>query len=149
MRDLRRAGLLHDVGKLAVSNLILDKPGKLTPEEFVQVREHPVHSLRILERAPCFAPIAGLAANHHERLDGRGYPRSLAAAELDLPMRVLAVADVFEALTADRPYRGPLDTTTALDIIAREVPHSLDATAFGALCDLVAAPARASVAAAA
>ncbi len=126
-RILRRAGLLHDTGKLAVSNRILDKPGKLTDEEFEAVRSHPLHTLRILERAPCFAELAELAANHHEKLDGSGYPRSLTAADLDLPMRVLAVADVYEALTADRPYRGPLPPGQALEIIDRDVPHKLDA----------------------
>ena len=106
-RILLRAGLLHDIGKLAVSNHILDKPGKLTDEEFRAIKTHPVHTLRILERAPCFAELADLAANHHEKLDGSGYPRSLQADDLDLPMRVLAVADIYEALTADRPYRPP------------------------------------------
>jgi HD-GYP domain-containing protein (c-di-GMP phosphodiesterase class II) len=132
-RDLRRAGLLHDIGKLAISNLILDKPGKLTDAEFGKMKEHPVHSLAILERAPCFAPIAALAANHHERIDGTGYPRGLGGDALDLPMRVLAVADVFEALTADRPYRGPLPEEQALDIVSWEVPGRLDRAAFGAL----------------
>ena len=125
-RILRRAGLLHDIGKLAISNLILDKPGKLTDEEFRAIQTHPVHTLRILERAPCFAELADLAANHHEKLDGGGYPRGLTAQHLDLPMRVLAVADVYEALTAERPYRGPLSPDEALAIIDREVPHRLD-----------------------
>jgi len=132
-RTLRRAALLHDIGKLAVSNRILDKPDKLTAEEFRAVQTHPMYTLQILERAPCFAPLAELAANHHEKLDGSGYPRSLAAEELDLPMRVLAVADVYEALTADRPYRGPLPVEEALAIIDREVPHRLDARARRAL----------------
>jgi putative nucleotidyltransferase with HDIG domain len=126
-RILRRAGLLHDIGKLAVSNRILDKPGRLTDEEFQVVQTHPTHTLHILKRAPCFAPLAELAANHHEKLDGSGYPRSLGAEDLDLPMRVLAVADVYEALTADRPYRGPLSVDEALAIIELEVPHRLDA----------------------
>jgi HD-GYP domain-containing protein (c-di-GMP phosphodiesterase class II) len=124
---MRRAALLHDIGKLAVSNRILDKPGKLSDEEFRAIRTHPMHTLSILARAPCFAALAELAANHHEKLDGSGYPRSLAAAELDLPMRVLAVADVYEALTADRPYRGPLTSEDALAIIDRDVPQRLDA----------------------
>ena len=76
-RDLRRAGLLHDIGKLAISNRILDKPGKLTEAEFAAIKRHPAHSLEILARAPCFAAIAALAANHHERIDGSGYPRGL------------------------------------------------------------------------
>jgi HD-GYP domain-containing protein (c-di-GMP phosphodiesterase class II) len=132
-RDLRRAGLLHDVGKLAISNLILDKPGRLTNKEFAAVKAHPAHSLEILGRAPCFAPIAELAANHHERIDGTGYPRGLSGAELDMPMRVLAVADVYEALTADRPYRGPLPVDQALGIMWREVPGGLDGDAVAAL----------------
>jgi putative nucleotidyltransferase with HDIG domain len=132
-RTLRRAGLLHDIGKLAVSNRILDKPGKLTEEEFRTIKSHPVHTLRILERAPCFAPLAELAANHHEKLDGSGYPRNLKADQLDLPMRILAVADVYEALTADRPYRGPMAPKEALAIIDRDVPHRLDGDARRAL----------------
>jgi putative nucleotidyltransferase with HDIG domain len=132
-RLLRRAGLLHDIGKLAVSNRILDKPGRLTDAEFAAVRSHPAHTLEVLARAACFAPLADLAANHHEKLDGSGYPRRLDASVLDLPMRVLAVADVYEALTAERPYRGPLAPETALEIISRDVPHRLDADARDAL----------------
>jgi HD-GYP domain-containing protein (c-di-GMP phosphodiesterase class II) len=132
-RILLRAGRLHDIGKLAVSNHILDKPGKLTDEEFRAIKTHPVHTLRILERAPCFAELADLAANHHEKLDGSGYPRSLQADDLDLPMRVLAVADIYEALTADRPYRPPLAPEEALGIICRDVPNKLDADALGGL----------------
>jgi HD-GYP domain-containing protein (c-di-GMP phosphodiesterase class II) len=145
-RILLRAGLLHDIGKLAVSNHILDKPGKLTDEEFRAIKTHPVHTLRILERAPCFAELADLAANHHEKLDGSGYPRSLEAGDLDLPMRVLAVADIYEALTADRPYRAPLPPEEALGIIARDAPDKLDPDALGALETHLAGSARAGVA---
>jgi HD-GYP domain-containing protein (c-di-GMP phosphodiesterase class II) len=132
-RTMLRAALLHDIGKLAISSRILDKPDKLTDDEFRAIQTHPVHTLRILERAPCFLPLADLAANHHEKLDGSGYPRSLDARQLDLPMRVLAVADVYEALTADRPYRGPLPGEEALAVIGRDVPHKLDADARSAL----------------
>jgi putative nucleotidyltransferase with HDIG domain len=132
-RTMRRAALLHDIGKLAVSNRILDKPGKLSDEEFRAVQTHPVHTLSILQRAPCFAHLSELAANHHEKLDGSGYPRSLDADDLDLPMRVLAVADIYEALTADRPYRGPIPVAQALAIIGREVPERLDADVLAAL----------------
>ena len=132
-RRLRRAGLLHDIGKLAISNRILDKPGKLTDEEFATIRSHPARSLEVLERAPCFAGLAALAANHHEKLDGSGYPRGLTADVLDLPMRVLAVADIYEALTADRPYRGPMPPEKALAIVTADVPHKLDRDARDAL----------------
>ena len=125
------------MGKLAISNLILDKPGRLTGDEYAKVKDHPGYSREILERAPCFRPIAELAANHHERLDGTGYPRGLHADDLDLPMRVLGVADVYEALTADRPYRGPMPVEQALAIMRRDVPGRLDPRAFAALEQLV------------
>jgi putative nucleotidyltransferase with HDIG domain len=139
-RTLRRAALLHDIGKLAISNRILDKPGKLTDEEFRVIQTHPVHTLHILQRAPCFAELADLAANHHEKLDGSGYPRSLTAEALDLPMRVLAVADIYEALTADRPYRDPLPAEEALAIIDRDTPGRLDAEVRDALAAHVQTP---------
>ena len=109
-RRLRRAALLHDIGKLGVSNRILDKPGTLTDaERSPRSRRDPAHTLEILGRGvPIFEPNSpDLAANHHEKLDGSGYPpRRLTAEALDLPMRTLVVADIFEALTADRPYRA-------------------------------------------
>ncbi|MGH2970013.1 MAG: HD-GYP domain-containing protein [Solirubrobacteraceae bacterium] len=119
-RDLRRAGLLHDIGKLAVSSRILDKPGRLTEEEFAAMREHPRYTLRILERVACFSDLAETAAAHHERLDGTGYHRGLAAFDLSRPARILAVADVFEALTADRPYRAAMPLAQALEIMRAE-----------------------------
>ena len=125
-RTCVRAGLLHDIGKLAISNRILDKPGKLTDEEFREIQSHPVYTLHILERAPCFADLADLAANHHEKLDGSGYPRALSAEALDLPMRVLTVADIYEALTAERPYREPMPVEEALAIVDRDTPQRLD-----------------------
>jgi len=133
LRGLRRAALLHDIGKLAISSRILDKPGKLTDDEFAAIRSHPVYSLQILERARCFASIAELAANHHERLDGRGYPRRLGADRLDQPMRALAVADVYEALTAERPYRTGMPRERALEIVHQDVPERLDPDVAAAL----------------
>ena len=138
MRDLRRAALLHDIGKLAISNRILDKAGGLTVVEAAVVREHPAVTARILERVPGFGRLASLASAHHERLDGGGYPRGLTADELDLPMRVLAVADVYEAVTSARPYRAALSSDAALAILHAEAPARLDATAVEALDDLLA-----------
>jgi HD-GYP domain-containing protein (c-di-GMP phosphodiesterase class II) len=117
LRDLRRAGLLHDIGKLGVSTLILDKPGRLTERERAEVRVHPAYTQRILERVTAFAGIVGVASAHHERLDGRGYHLGLAADRLSPMSRALAVADVYEALTADRPYRQGLPRHEAMAIL--------------------------------
>jgi HD-GYP domain-containing protein (c-di-GMP phosphodiesterase class II) len=133
LRDLRRVSLLHDIGKLAVSNRILDKPDALTTAEYERVKEHPLFSQWILERVSCFRELAPIAGAHHERLDGGGYPRGLTAADLTLPMRVLAVADVYEALTSERPYRAALADEDALDLIRLDVPARLDPDAFRAL----------------
>ena len=141
VRDLRRAARLHDIGKLAISNRILDRPGRLTDEEYANVRQHPVVTQRILERVPGFSELAPVASAHHERLDGSGYPRGLSAGELTIPMRVLAVADVYEALTAERPYRPAWSSDRALEIIGLDVPQRLDQDAFAALKDGVASAA--------
>lgn len=107
-RDLHRAGLLHDIGKLGVPNTILDKPGKLTEEEWLVMKAHPAHTYEILRRVAPFRDLAEVAASHHERLDGRGYHRGLTGERLPAPARALAVADICEALRADRPYRAGL-----------------------------------------
>jgi HD-GYP domain-containing protein (c-di-GMP phosphodiesterase class II) len=138
LRDLRRAALLHDLGKLAISNRILDKPAALTSAEFDAVKEHPLITERILRRLPGHAHIAALAAAHHERLDGGGYPRGLSADELTVPMRLLALADVYEALTSERPYRRAMSSDEALAIIRADVPARLDADAFSVLDQVLA-----------
>jgi HD-GYP domain-containing protein (c-di-GMP phosphodiesterase class II) len=131
--QMRRAALLHDIGKLAISNRILDKPARLTDAEFARVRQHPLFTQWILERTPGFAQLAPLAAAHHERLDGAGYPHRLTARELTLPMRILAVADVYEALTSERPYRPARSSAEAIEKMRPEVPRKLDGHVFEAL----------------
>ena len=116
-RDVRRGGLLHDIGKLGVPNRILDKPGRLTADEYLQIREHPALSLRILQPVPIFSHVAEIAAAHHERMDGTGYFRGLDAEQLAIEARVVAVADVYEALTADRPYRAAMPAERALGVM--------------------------------
>ena len=145
LRDLRRAVRLHDIGKLAISNRILDKPGPLTDAELAKVREHPILTQRILERVPGFSELAPLASAHHERLDGSGYPRGLAAGQLTAAMRVLAVTDVYEALTADRPYRPASSSERALEIMRTDVPRRLDPDAFAALETLLGSGGRTEV----
>ena len=136
---LRRAALLHDIGKLGVSNRILDKPGPLTEAEREVVRRHPRWSLEILTRVTAFGELARIAASHHERLDGSGYPSALTAKELDLPSRILAVADVAEALGADRPYREALSPDEVIRTIRGEAGRTLHADACVALEDVLPA----------
>ena len=112
-----RAGLLHDIGKLGVSSRILDKHGPLTPQERKEVEAHPAHTFAILEHVPAFASFARMAALHHEKLDGSGYPWGVTAEQLDRDARVLAVADIYDALTSERPYRPALTRAEALAII--------------------------------
>jgi HD-GYP domain-containing protein (c-di-GMP phosphodiesterase class II) len=130
---LRRAALLHDVGKLGVSNGILDKPGKLDSQEWEEVRRHPVLSQEILTRVSVFRPIAALASAHHERLDGRGYPNKLEAGQIALETRIISAADVFDAITAERPYRGAVPVAECLGIMQRDRGTAIDGTCLDAL----------------
>jgi HD-GYP domain-containing protein (c-di-GMP phosphodiesterase class II) len=102
---IRRAGLVHDLGRLGVSNAIWDKRGALTPAEWERVRLHPYLSERMLAASRALAPFAPLAAHHHERLDGSGYPRGLSGAALSSAARILGAADVYHAATEPRPHR--------------------------------------------
>jgi putative nucleotidyltransferase with HDIG domain len=137
VRELRRAALLHDIGKLSISNRILDKPGPLTEEERTRFEQHPLLTEQILGRVPSFGALAALASAHHERLDGLGYPRGLAGDELSMSMRVLAVADVYEALISERPYRPAYAPDAALELMSSDVPSRLDGEAFAALKSLI------------
>ena len=123
---LHRGGLLHDIGKLSVPSSILEKPGKLDDAEFAVVKKHPFYTLEILRRIPGFGPLSEFAASHHERLDGSGYFRGHAAKDLSLHARILAVADVYDALRAERPYRGALPLEMVFSIMDKEAPHALD-----------------------
>jgi putative nucleotidyltransferase with HDIG domain len=123
---LRRAALLHDIGKLGVSNSILDKPGKLTDEEFAAVRQHPRFTEEILCRVSVFSPIAFVAGAHHERVDGRGYHRGIGGEDLPRDARILAVADVFDALYADRPYRASMPIERIIEIMIGDIGTAFD-----------------------
>ncbi len=123
---LARAGLLHDIGKLGVSNTILDKQGPLSADERSLMQAHPAHTWEILRRVRVFSDFARLASLHHEKLDGSGYPWQVPAEGLDLQARILAVADIFEALTADRPYRAGMPVTTALALLEKDRDTTLD-----------------------
>jgi putative nucleotidyltransferase with HDIG domain len=133
LRDVRRAALLHDIGKLGVSSLILDKPGTLTDGEFAMMRRHPANTREILLRTGCFSHLADAASAHHERLDGRGYDRGVAEPDLPLLTRILSAADICEALSASRPYREGMPPERVLDIMGREVGSAIDPDCYAAL----------------
>lgn len=135
--DQLRAGLLHDIGKLGVSNRILDKPGPLTYEEFTEIKKHSALTYDTLSRIAPFENILERAANHHERLDGSGYPRGLRGENLDLPTRILIVADIFDALASDRPYRPGMPMEKVLGILNEESGEKLCPESVAAVDELV------------
>jgi HD-GYP domain-containing protein (c-di-GMP phosphodiesterase class II) len=134
MQVLRRAALLHDVGKLSIPNTILDKPTKLTDSEFTLIKRHPGLSTQILNRVQTFGRIAVLAGEHHERLDGSGYPYGLTGKDLSVESKIIAVADIFAALSEHRPYREALGVVRIRSIMDRDIPEKLDRECYAALC---------------
>jgi HD-GYP domain-containing protein (c-di-GMP phosphodiesterase class II) len=118
---VRRAGLIHDLGRLGVSNAIWDKPGPVTQAESERIRLHPYLTDRMLARVSALGRSRQIAARHHERLDGSGYPRGLTAAALTPPDRLLAAADAYHAMTEPRPHRDPLGPSQASHELRAEV----------------------------
>jgi HD-GYP domain-containing protein (c-di-GMP phosphodiesterase class II) len=132
-RWLKRVALLHDIGKLGVSNSILDKPGKLSADEWREIYKHPTFTEDVLKRIAALADAAPVAAAHHERLDGLGYPRRIGGDEIVLETRILTVADIFDALTADRPYRPAMSIKEAIDLMRDMIHTAIDKRCFDAL----------------
>lgn len=126
MEILRRGGLLHDIGKIGVPADILDKPGKLSDKEYQIICEHPRKGARILEPIHTYRDVINLVLQHHERYDGKGYPNHLAGENISLDARILAVADVFDALISDRPYRRGMELEKVLTIIKDEKGKQFD-----------------------
>jgi putative nucleotidyltransferase with HDIG domain len=139
MQLLNRAALLHDLGKLRVPNSILDKPGKLNDAEWSVMREHPGLTRAILGRVKQFRELADIAGAHHEKLDGTGYPNRLTTNNLCLEARILGTADIYGALTEDRPYRVGFTPGDALKMMQRDVPGKIDPECFHALSSVAEA----------
>jgi HD-GYP domain-containing protein (c-di-GMP phosphodiesterase class II) len=136
-RWLKRGALLHDVGKLGVSNSILDKPGKLDADEWSAVQRHAAYTEAILGRVSNFDELARVSAAHHERLDGGGYPRGLKDADIAIETRIITTADIFDAITAERPYRGAIPVDKTLVIMSETVGTAIDARCFEHLKNIV------------
>ena len=120
LRTLARAGLLHDVGKIGIPDSILSKPGALEPDEWVVIKRHPELGHAILSRVDRLRREAAIVIAHHERLDGSGYPRGLRGEEIPLEARILAVADTYDVLVSDRPYRKAFGRERAIRILLEE-----------------------------
>lgn len=121
INDISTAALLHDIGKIGISTEILNKPGKLTEEEYCIIKQHPVYTKTILEKIRGFSTITNFAYNHHENYDGSGYPRGLKNNEIPLEAQIIQVADAYDAMTSERAYRKALSTEDALNIIKKEM----------------------------
>jgi len=136
LRDLDIAANLHDIGKIGVRDAVLLKPGPLTDEEYAKIQEHAVIGAEILRPIASLAAVARLIMYHHERWDGEGYPTCLRGEDIPLGARIIAVADAFDAMTSDRPYRRGMPSQTALDIIAQEMGKQFCPTCARAFLDM-------------
>lgn len=135
---IAQAGLLHDIGKIGVPEAVLRKHGPLAEDEWEMMRRHPIVGAQIVAPFEFFAEGALAIRHHHERCDGSGYPDRLVGAAIPAAARVVAVADVYDALTSDRPYRGALSPANALDLVIRQAGTALDADVVAALVDVLA-----------
>ena len=126
IQGVKTAALLHDIGKLAVPEHILSKPGPLTQEEFQKIRVHPQVGAEIISAVPFPYPVAPLILSHHERWDGKGYPQGLKGEEIPLGARILSVVDYYDALTSDRPYHKAMTPEAAMALLQQEAGRALD-----------------------
>jgi HD-GYP domain-containing protein (c-di-GMP phosphodiesterase class II) len=126
LRQLVLAAQLHDIGKIGLPPYILAKPGKLTEEEWWIIKQHPAKGWEIVSRAKRLSPLADIIRHHHERFDGSGYPDALKGEEIPLPARIIAVADAFDAITSERPYRAAMPLTEAKAELQRVSGSQLD-----------------------
>ncbi|MEJ7786864.1 MAG: HD-GYP domain-containing protein [Solirubrobacteraceae bacterium] len=134
LRAVAIGGLLHDIGKLSTPDAILNKPGALDADEYAIIRRHPEDGEQLIRCLGGFSPqVLRLVRNHHERLDGRGYPHGLTGDQLDLPTRVLSVCDVYDALISNRAYRQAWSQERALERLRAEIGGAFDRRCVAAL----------------
>ena len=126
LADLQRAAILHDVGKVAIADAILSKPGPLTEAEWQEMRKHPAVGYQIVKDVPFLEGAAEIILSHHEHFDGTGYPRGFRGEEISLVARIFAVVDAYDAITSDRPYRKAMPHQYALEEISRHAGSQFD-----------------------
>jgi putative nucleotidyltransferase with HDIG domain len=138
LENMRRGALLHDIGKLALPDAILNKTGSLDDTDWRLMRQHPEYAARMLASIAYLAPVVPMVRGHHERWDGTGYPDGLAGEQIPLPARLFTVIDVYDALTSDRPYRQALSHVAAMELLHLEAGTHFDPAAVDAFTDLMA-----------
>jgi HD-GYP domain-containing protein (c-di-GMP phosphodiesterase class II) len=126
LNELKTVGLLHDIGKIAIDEKILNKPDKLTNDEWNDIKRHPEIGYRILSSVNDMAELAEFVLAHHERWDGKGYPKGLKGEEIPLQARIITVADTYDAMTSERAYRGAMDEEFAIAEIRRNAGTQFD-----------------------
>ncbi len=124
--EIHLAGLFHDIGKIGVSEMVLNKKGKLTNDEYDEIKEHPLISQKIIEQVPQFKRIARIVRSHHEFYDGNGYPDGARRDEIPVGARIMSVCDAYDAMTSTRPYRDALSSKRAISIIRRNSGTQFD-----------------------
>jgi putative nucleotidyltransferase with HDIG domain len=137
LRVLARAGMLHDVGKIGIPDAVLNKPGPLDAAEWVTIKRHPELGVEILHRLPTLQQESEIVAAHHERIDGSGYPRGLHGPEIPIEARIVAVADTYDVLISDRPYRKARTRQESITILREESGTRLDGSVVEALLQIL------------
>jgi len=135
---MHRGGLLHDIGKLGIPPTILDKPGRLDDEELRCMRSHVQIGVRILEPISAYGEVIPIVLQHHERFDGKGYPSGIAGDAIDPYARIFSVADCYDALVSDRPYRAGMDRSQVIEHLRRDAGHAFDPQVIEAFLRLMA-----------
>lgn len=136
IQQLQYAAIFHDVGKIGIPDYILNKPGKLTPEEFKHIQEHPTKGVKILKDIHFLSNAVEIIGAHHEYCDGSGYPKGLTDGQIPLEAKIITIADIFDAVTTDRPYRKAMTEQEAIDIIKEQSGTRLDPKLVGVFIEL-------------
>ncbi|MFD3157877.1 HD-GYP domain-containing protein [Haloimpatiens sp. FM7330] len=129
IEKIKIAAILHDIGKIGIPDTILNKPARLEDNEFLQIKEHPEIGSKILSEVKNLSDVMVIIKCHHERFDGKGYPEGRKEEEIPLESHIIAIADAYDAMTSDRPYRKAMDKSKAIDIISQEVGKQFHPTA--------------------
>jgi HD-GYP domain-containing protein (c-di-GMP phosphodiesterase class II) len=140
LENVKYAGLLHDIGKIGISELILNKPGRLTPTEFDEIKKHPTLGSNIIADVPFLRPLVPLVLHHHEFFDGNGYPSGIRGNDIPYGARILGVADAYEAMTSDRPYRRSMSQETASEILISGKGKQFDPLVVDAFTEILKSP---------